>query len=113
MCISLSAMALLSCGTAATCSCQLGLHRRCRELGLEQYCGLKSVILLSHFLFFYLWVRSCSGTIDQDTANQVKDFLARKSASVEEDSRRCPGQLKTDVGRVLDQQREEEFTQSV
>lgn len=77
MCISLSPMALFSCGTAATCCCQLGLHWLCRVLGLEQYCSLKSVILLSHFLFFYLVVRSCSGTVDADRTDQVKDFLAK------------------------------------
>lgn len=38
--------------------------------------------------------------------------ISWQSASVEEDGTRCPGQLKTDVGRVPDLQREEEFTQS-
>lgn len=44
---------------------------------------------------------------------RLRISLARESAHVEEDSRRCPGQLKTDVGRIPDQQREGEFTQSI
>lgn len=44
---------------------------------------------------------------------RLRISLARESARVEEDSRKCPGQLKTDVGRVPDQQREAEFTQSI
>lgn len=41
---------------------------------------------------------------------RLRIHLARARAHVEEDSRRCPGRLKTDVGRIPDQQRGEEFT---
>lgn len=71
---------LLGCrtvGLPAACWCQLGLHWHWRELGLEKYCGLKFVILPSHLLFFYPLVRSCSGTVGQDTADQVKDLSGK------------------------------------
>jgi len=85
-----------------------------KEIGAGEVLWLRFVILPSHFLFFCPLLRSCSGTGDQDIADQIKDLsLAREHGHVEENSRRCPGQLKTDVGRIPDQQREEEFPQSI
>lgn len=81
VCVSLNAMVLLlqckAIGLPAACWCQLGLCQLWRELGLEKCCGLRFVILPSHFLFFYPLVRSCSGTVGQDTANQVKDLSGK------------------------------------